>query len=115
VFRESGVLVGFSVLAGPQAEAEFFCRAMPMALGSGVGKALVERNKVAFVHPKEGTCRFEVPEEDARALDQLFKGEGLYRGQKLSYQDASILTPGFKYTLAGKEDAGEACGPYKSI
>lgn len=112
--KEDGRLIGFSVVAEPQAEAEFFCAAMPEALVKRTAHIFIDATGLVFQHPREGRCSFEIEQRDVETLKQLLEGGGAYAGAKLGLYRAGFLTPGFKIVLEGKQDAGVNSEPIRS-
>lgn len=112
--KEDGKLIGFSVVAEPQTEAEYFCAKMPNALANQKADIDVAGSTITFTHPEEGSCSFEVDPEDAKTFKQFSENKGPYKGTKCGLHKAGFLTPGFKIALEGKEDSGEEGEPIRS-
>lgn len=103
LIKKDGELIGLSLVAQPQAEAEFFCASFPRQLVDGKGDIEIKGGvKVTFIDPKEGSVSFSIEFEDATALQELLSGNG-----KLEIHPDGILTPGFKITREGMKDEGE--------
>lgn len=105
--KEDGKLIGFSLVAGAQTEGEYFCARMPKALADQTADITIRGTRVRFIHPEEGECEFTVEKEDGAALRKFINRTGPYKDAEYALNDDSFMTPGFKLTLKGKEDAGE--------
>lgn len=102
LIKKDGQIIGVSLVAQPQTEAEMFCGSMPKQLVDGKGDIKFEDGKVTFVNPREGEVSFSIENGDASALQSILNGDkklGLYRD--------GFLTPGFKIVLEGMEKEGE--------
>ena len=115
IFKADGLVVGFSIIAEPQTEAQTFCDEMPRALRAGTGKAAANGTRVTFTCPSEGDCHFEVPKEDADMLGRLFTEQEPYSNIKLKLERIRNWTSGFKYIIDGQEKSGVEYGPYQSL
>jgi hypothetical protein len=101
VFDERG-LIGLSLIAMPQTEAECFCRTLPRQLQEGRGNIDLNGGILTFVNPDEKTeVSFLVVKEYEDNFEQLWNGN---HGQTFSYHRDGFLTPGFKLVLTGREE-----------
>ena len=109
LIKNDGKLVGFSLVAEPQTEAEYFCARMPKALQDQSAKIDFAEDVVTFTHPTEGSCSFTLPREDIESLQLFVNQLGPYKGKKYAGSKDGFLTPGFKITLEGeKGERGES-------
>jgi hypothetical protein len=115
LIKEKGKLIGFSLIAGPQTEGEYFCARFPKALVNKTADITIKESLITFVHPEEGECTFEVELADAKVLHQFFNQEGSYKGVKYALNRDGFFTPGFKLTLEDKQDSGERSDPILPI
>lgn len=97
----NGAVIGISLVAEPQCEAEMFCASLPRLIINDSAKIVFGEGTINFVHPVEGTVSFEIEAEDARALSEVFNGS-----QRLGFYSAGTLTPGFKIVPQGMEHVG---------
>ncbi len=102
LLKKDGQLIGVSLVAEPQTEAEIFCASFPKKLSDEKDQAQIGiRNdtQLTFIHPKEGEVSFALPDDDIEAVRQLITGKsgnlGLYRD--------GFMTPGFKIALQDDE------------
>jgi hypothetical protein len=104
VFDEEG-LIGLSLIAMPQTEAEYFCGTLPKQLQEGRGDIDLNGGILTFVNPDEkAEVSFLVAKEYEGDFKQLWNGN---HGQKFSYHRDGFVTPGFKFVLTGQEDPGK--------
>lgn len=102
--KKDGKLIGISLVAEPQTEAEMFCSSFPKQLTKRKGRIIVLLGKVAFINPMERAfVLFAIEDEDASNLNSMLHDESITLGL---YNDG-ILTPGFKITLRGMQGEGE--------
>jgi len=102
LIKKGGQIIGISLIAQPQTEAEMFCASMPKQIVDGGGDIKFEDGKITFVNPCEGDVSFSIKSEDASALRAILNGNrqlGLYRD--------GMLTSGFKIVLDGMEEEDE--------
>lgn len=111
LIKEEGKLIGFSLVADAQTEAEYFCAKMPKALANKTADIRIRGTKVTFVHPEEGECSFQVEKVDAADLRKFITRKGPYKNAVYALNRDGFLSEGFKPTLKGKEDAGERSEP----
>ncbi len=105
--NKNGEVVGFSLLAQPQAEAEEFCKTFPRALILGKADIRVEDEEIIFDHPTcffEGICTHKVNTTDASSLQKILKlkeGKKARKKQKkkLRIEMIGSFSPGFKITI----------------
>ena len=65
LIKNDGKLIGFSLVALPQTEAEYFCARFPKALVDKQADIVIKGKKVVFKHPTEGECTFTLGVADA--------------------------------------------------
>ena len=104
---EGGKIIGFSVVAQPQTEAEMFCGAFPKALFDNKADIIVEEETIVFKASENDKCSFDVGRQDAEILDNFLHCRGDYQGERLNLCRDGILTPGFKIVLKGMNDFGK--------
>jgi hypothetical protein len=102
LIKKDGRVIGVSLVAQPQTEAEFFCASMPKQLEESKGEIKFEKGKVIFVNPIEGEVSFSIENNDASALRAILNGD-----QRLGLYDDSCLTPGFRIVPEGMDKEGE--------
>lgn len=97
VLEVEGRVIGFSLVARPQTEAEIFCATFPAELAEGDAEICFENDEIVFSHPNcqyQGRCAHKVEPDKLEELKKLLSGDS-----KLSLQRAGVLTPGFKIVL----------------
>jgi hypothetical protein len=102
-----GAIVGFSLVAEPQTEAEEFCSTLPKAFKEGRGSMDIVPDvggKYKIIFANEGCCfggTFEVmvTEEQGKAIQELWKDT-----QKLGLYKDGLFGPGFKIVLISEKD-----------
>jgi len=111
---EKEKMIGFSLVAAPQTEGEYFCANFPKALADKTAKIEVNVEVVIFEHPEEGTCRFKIGNKSAKEFKNFIEAKGPYKGAKFSLYRDGFLTPGFKIMLEGMKDLGKKDYPIMS-
>ena len=102
IIKKDGEIIGVSLVAMPQTEAEKFCDSMPQKIVDGNGDINFEDGRINFVNPGEGEVSFSIEMNEAFALQSVLNGDkelGLYRD--------GLLASGFKIVFKGMEDEGE--------
>jgi len=85
--NQEGKIVGFSMIAEAQTEAEYFCGTMPRALREGRGGMKIADNKRKITFTNElsgfgGAFEANVTEKQGKAIEELWKDTpklGLYK------------------------------------
>ena len=98
VLKNDGKVIGFSLIAQPQFEAEVFCNTFPKALLDRESNIKFEGNEIVFVHPNcdfSGRCAHKLDAADIAALQELLSGK-----HRLKLERAGFFTPGFKIVSA---------------
>jgi len=103
IIRDKEKIIGFSLVACAQTEAEYFCAKFPKALVEGKADIKFKKGTIIFEYPEEGTCDFEIGAEDVKTLKNLLEG----KEEKFGLYNDGFLTPGFKIVLEGMQDSGE--------
>jgi hypothetical protein len=94
---DQGRIIGFSLIAQPQREAEVFCGTFPQALVQKKADIVFQETEIVFEHPTcrfSGRCAHHVESEDLKALNAILNGD-----RKLHIERAGFLTPGFQIHL----------------
>jgi hypothetical protein len=91
ILKKDDEVLGVSLIAQPQTEAEFFCGSMPRQIAEKKGDIKIEDGKIIFVNPLEGEVSFSISDEDGTKLKELMKS-----GRKFGIYNDGCLTPGFK-------------------
>jgi hypothetical protein len=106
LIKNDGQIIGVSLVAQPQTEAERYCASMPKQLVDGDGDIKFEDGKIIFHNPDgggfPGEVSFSIEEEDSAALQAVLNGD-----RKLGLYNDGFMTPGFKIVLEGMEKDGE--------
>ncbi|MFT7644673.1 MAG: hypothetical protein ACI9BF_000324 [Candidatus Paceibacteria bacterium] len=109
LIKKDGEVIGVSLVAQPQTEAERYCASMPKQLVDGTGTIEFEDGKIIFDNPDgggyPGKVSFTIDEESSTALQELLTGDG-----ELGLYNDGILTPGFKIVPEEMKDEGEKTG-----
>ncbi len=97
----NGQVVGFSLVADAQTEAEEYVRTLQKALPAQTATWLIEGNKIVFNHPTcpnfGGNHEFTADPQELTELQQVLQGS---RGQlTITSKGVALLTPGFKIVL----------------
>ena len=95
--NDAGGVIGFSLVAQPQTEAEEFCITFPKAFMDGNANIRFEGDEIVFDHPNcdsSGRCAHKLGAADAVSLRELLSGK-----YQLQLERAGLLTPGFKIVL----------------
>ena len=100
-------IVGFSLVAESQTEAEYFCAKFPKALAEERAKIWFKKGTILFEDPEEGTSSFEIGEKDAKILKDFIEVKGEYKGSRYGLYLDGFLAPGFKLTLEGMRDSNK--------
>lgn len=102
LIKYEGQVIGVSLIADAQTEAEMFCNSMPRQLVDGKADIKFEDGRVTFVNPGEGQVAFIINKQDAQALQDL-----LSRDTGLAIYKDGLLTPGFKIVPWQMAEVGE--------
>lgn len=102
------LLIGLSVIAQPQTEAELFCDSFPRKLmgeaGGGADMVVRDETLVLIVGGAERAW-FAVPAHHCTRLNDILNVEGSCEGAQRSLCPDGVMTPGFKILLTEKESA----------
>ena len=106
IIKKDGQVIGVSLVAQPQTEAERYCASMPKQLVDGKGDIKFEGGKIIFNNPDgggfPGEVSFSIEDDAAKELQAILNGD-----QKLGLYNDGFLTPGFKIVPEGMKDEGE--------
>lgn len=102
-----GAIVGFSLVAEAQTEAEEFCSTLPKAFKEGRGSMDIVPDvggkcKIIFTNELgcfSGTFEIVVTEEQGNAIKELWRDT-----KKLGLYKDGLFTPGFKIILISEKD-----------
>ncbi len=100
--NKEGRIVGFSAIAQPHTESEFFCGSFLSALWKGKASIQIKDEEIDFIHPTcefPGTFSVKVEAEEIEAIALLMKDT-----KKLGLYKDGILTPGFRIVLIKEKD-----------
>lgn len=94
---EQGEVIGFSLIAKPQAEAELFCSSFPKALLNDQAeiKFDISTQEIVFDFPDckvKGRCAHKLEKEEFIVLSVMLNS----KEDRLQVSKAGMLTPGFK-------------------
>lgn len=93
----TGEIIGLSLIARPQTEAEEFCGTFIKALVEGKADIKFSDKEIIFEHPTcifGRECIYEINPKEAVSLEKVL------HSKKLKAERAGFLTPGFKIILA---------------
>ncbi len=100
LIKKNGRLVGLSLVAQPQSEAEIFCNSMPKQLVEGSGNIKLGNGKLTFVNSNKDEVSFAISDDDATAVHELLTGKN---GELEIHRDG-FFTPGFRIVRAGQKE-----------
>ena len=102
LLKREGTLIGLSLIAEPQTEAERFCQSFPKGIRDDTADIKCENGTVSFIHPRDGSVSFKVGDEDAVSVQAMLAGE--FGELDLLRDEHAVLCPGFKLIRAGMKD-----------
>lgn len=95
---EAGNVNGFSLVAQPHTESEFFCATFPRAFTAGEADIDFKEDEILFKHPKcqfSGTHQQKIDPEEMKLFAKWLE-EVKQKGHKVTFVGVASFTPGFK-------------------
>lgn len=105
VKNSANKVVGFSLMAGPQTEAECFVQTMPRALKEGTAQIEIKEGTITFSHPTcpifGGDHQFQADAQELAQLQEIV--DGSHGKVKFSTKNLFNLGPAFKIVLESED------------